>query len=200
MSSSPCLVCTHYPSWGSGSSHVPPVSWYCTTSLPLMGIRINKEITKQPAATPGLTTPHGDQDLVVPILNAFGTELTTPHGDQDPLQLLGCERRVRSHYPSWGSGSSTPGGCTRRVTAHYPSWGSGSRARGGLRGALPNSLPLMGIRIPLTLARLLQQLLATHYPSWGSGSSPTRSRPRCSRSTHYPSWGSGSGIATFPSH
>ena len=84
----------------------------------------------------------------------------------------------RSHYPSWGSGTSAwRGRCPPISLPHYPSWGSGTSCTE--RGH-----------------RSLQE--ESHYPSWGSGTQKDR-RPRnvhVRLVAHYPSWGSGTDVSS----
>ena len=141
----------HYPSWGSGT----PIAGPITSRLS------------------SLTTPHGDQEhreqrivrrryaRSLPLMGIRNVDnaapdrldayLTTPHGDQEQRSGIAIDMvNYRSHYPSWGSGTSVPTPCVPTATAHYPSWGSGTR----------RSLPAC------------QRRARPHYPSWGSGTVP----------------------------
>ena len=89
------------------------LSFACSISLPLMGIR---NVGRVP----------GVHQVV---------ELTTPHGDQERPSTRRRATRPRSHYPSWGSGTRTDRRrCRRGAPPHYPSWGSGTH---GDRGRAP---------------------------------------------------------------
>ena len=119
---------SHYPSWGSGTGHhrdpvrrrsdlttphgdqehhapdrgrAPP-----EVSLPLMGIR-NDDAVLRMVGRPRLTTPHGDQEHRGRPSSAPCIALTTPHGDQELSGSPTTSRPATSHYPSWGSGTTT---------------------------------------------------------------------------------------------
>ena len=118
-----------------------------TISLPLMGIR-NQTGLPFPCSALPLTTPHGDQER-------------------------GDARTKVSTRPS-----------------HYPSWGSGTSSTDFPNATHFASLPLMGIRNLADMWRRAGRA-AAHYPSWGSGTPSQDRTPSRQRRTHYPSWGSG---------
>ena len=101
-----------------------------------------------------------------------------------------------SHYPSWGSGTSS---CEQRAREDFnplsislPLMGIRNIQREQRNVPTASSLPLMGIRnfllVPLGDGHLL---LTT--PHGDQERLSGRRRRRCSR-THYPSWGSGTAI------
>ena len=78
------------------------------------------------------------------------------------------------------------------MTAHYPSWGSGSTTPlEWVRHLDRSSLPLMGIGIRRRHG-CGRSRIVPHYPSWGSGSPRPAAHRRDGAGAHYPSWGSGS--------
>ena len=125
----PNSLSAHYPSWGSGTpcllnphrprrAHYP--SWGSGTSALVASVQLADVL---------LTTPHGDRELPKPMSgDDLVGRLTTPHGDREHRfhkRLLRCLRRT--HYPSWGSGTSpSPSASTALTPTHYPSWGSGT--------------------------------------------------------------------------
>ena len=152
---------SHYPSWGSKTPVSRPrrPAW-ALVSLPLMGIE------NSGAAAGGSHCPVSSLPLMG-IENApdgalhlvRDRALITPHGDRKPGRTAPSRLPKTTHYPSWGSKTST--GAPSRVvisTAHYPSWGSKTLKSPASRSCgVSVSLPLMGIenpsRLPMAVVR-----------------------------------------------
>ena len=159
-------------------------------SLPLMGIGNH---TRPRLARPqrNLITPHGDRKRVTVKRSPRTVEYSLPlMGIGNASLRLNWQREAETHYPSWGSETSSPprlicltqclitphgdrkpgarSSRTTTSTTHYPSWGSETR-RDGIRPAAADS---------------------PHYPSWGSETASHGDYRGGLRPPHYPSWGS----------
>ena len=143
---------SHYPSWGSGTARTSPGDSTTIHSLPLMGIgnasRASPARRLPTAHYPswGSGTRHrsrartkrghtslplmGIGNCVPRRIRRRRLTLITPHGDREPDTERLSRVRIRTHYPSWGSGTSAAAS-RRRLGApsHYPSWGSGTSGR-----------------------------------------------------------------------
>ena len=163
-----------------------------SSSLPLMGI--------------GNRGPHGRGAI------DHAPKLITPHGDRErcwPGALRVCHT-AHAHYPSWGSGTRSPGTWPHSEPANCHSlplmgigngrmqpaarWSPavsglitphGDREPGSVLETFPQSLPLMGREHPIL----------PHYPSWGSG---THGKARNCRPISLPLMGIGNLTGSSP--
>ena len=91
-------------------------------SLPLMGIGNSSVSFRSMVRVSSLITPHGDREPGPGALAAGDRELITPHGDRELTGSPGTINHSRTHYPSWGSGTSPAAAAPRRsgslITPH----------------------------------------------------------------------------------
>ena len=226
---------SHYPSWGSGTTESFPGAPGTLLSLPLMGIRNVCWSQAIPARALAHYPSWGSGTPVKKLDHLMDCYLITPHGDQEPgrsttrtgmgassLPLMGIRNwpavraaspRLRSHYPSWGSGTRMTFSPSRIASISLPLMGIRNPCRADIfEATYENSLPLMGIRnsskaamlrmnseysLPLMGIRNRRRpgershqhgdLITPHGDQERARSSEPRGRCR----PHYPSWGSG---------
>ena len=162
----------HYPSWGSKTRGEAYAAVPCDTRLiTLMGIENLEADPGSGGLRRDLITPHGDRKRPTPSSECASAGLVS-------LPLMGIENCSRRAL-----------GRTWRILTHYPSWGSKTTSPSREPDTIGDLITPHGDRKHDSSLVTPSSSQSAHYPSWGS-KTPARAPSHSRTHAHYPSWGS----------